>query len=264
MRWLRLKKRSNASAPKKYEQPRWLLGWKPPSSSPVSLDVGSDQSRSLVRAPENAGLGRLAQPVDFVEVGERFELGRDSAVDGEELSVKHGGEREALEQLDEQIVDVLVVLVQTLVAEVEVGGHLATLVVAAQQVHGFGEVELQRQHQDHDLDRKRAAVDEVAEEEELGFLWSAGQRQQLQQVVELAVNVADDGDGVLEVKQVRLLAEQLSGQREQLDQVGLVHRTFVAQQLAQVFPVGQIWSAHSRRWWSPKRRRSLAACGPEI
>ena len=60
----------------------------------------------------------------------RLELGGDAAMKGEKLLVQDAGQREAIEAVDEGLVELGAVLAFALLLEVEEGGHLHRLVVA--------------------------------------------------------------------------------------------------------------------------------------
>jgi len=86
-------------------------------------------------------------------------------VDGQELVVDESPDGEHVEGVHEQVVGLLVILGQHLDSEVEERGHLSSLVVASEQEHGFGVVQLDCVHEEHDFHRKRASVHIIAQEQ---------------------------------------------------------------------------------------------------
>jgi hypothetical protein len=70
----------------------------------------------------------------------------------------------------------------------------------------FGKFIFSEKSSKYHFDRKRASVDVVAEEEVFGGGGVAAHVEDLQEVVVLAVDVADDGDGVGDVKHVALVS----------------------------------------------------------
>jgi len=78
-------------------------------------------------------------------------------------------------------------------------------VVAPQHYHLLRTVDLHRQDQQQHLDRKVAAVHVVPQEHVLRCLAVAAHvgLQQFEEIVELSVEVADDGDGVIDGHQIR-------------------------------------------------------------
>ena len=78
--------------------------------------------------------------------------------------------------------------------------------VAPQHYHLLRTVDLHRQNQQQHLDRKIAAVHVVPQEHVLRCLAAAPHLwlQQFEEIVELSVEVADDGDGVIDGHQVWL------------------------------------------------------------
>ena len=180
----------------------------------------------------------------WVSAGYQLEVRGDAAVDREEPLVDDAGQREEVEALHEEVIDLLVVLVETLAAEVEEVGHLAALVVSADEGYGVGEGDLERVEQDEHFDRKRSAVDEVAQEEVLRVLRVAADLQDPLQVVVLPVYVAHHRYRVLQVYQVAfvfclaLSTQDLVRLVDQRLDVRLLDAAFAVQVLLQQSPVG--------------------------
>lgn len=95
----------------------------------------------------------------------------------------------------------------TLGAEVEEGGELSAFVVPPQQEDCVLEFEFDCQDESQHFDREAASVDVVSEEDVLGGVEGpAGVVvDDLDEIVELSVDVSDDGDGVLDADDVGLL-----------------------------------------------------------
>ena len=80
----------------------------------------------------------------------------------DELPVDEGADRQRVEAGDEGVVDLLVVFREALLTEIEVGGHLPALVVAAQHDDRVRVVDFQREEGDDDFGGENAAVDVVS------------------------------------------------------------------------------------------------------
>lgn len=157
-----------------------------------------------MRKPEEPGFGRLAEAVDLVDVGLRAEFGGDASVEGDELVIDDCGKGEGVEKRREQLENLLVVFREALFAEVEGRRHLPALVVAPQEEDRALKSDLQRHDYDHHLDGKHSAVDEVSQEKVSRAFRVSAHLKQLNQVVELSVDVPDNGDRVVQLKQVAL------------------------------------------------------------
>lgn len=102
--------------------------------------------------------------VDLVEVIQCFELGRNPGVHRDELPVDDAGQRQVVEHHAKGIEDFLVVLEQHFLAEREGNGHLAALVVSAEQHEVAAVVDLHADQQENDFHRVHAAVHVVPQE----------------------------------------------------------------------------------------------------
>ena len=179
-------------------------------------------------------IGRwVTEPVERTYVAQRAQLGREAAVHAQELLVEEGGERQTVERFHARLVHALRVLDATLLAEGEVRGQVAALVVAAQQVKRLRVQDFHRPQVQYTLfglkktnkfkieivllcdcatsayfDAEVAAVDIVAEEEVARVGRLAADLEQLDQVVELAVHVAADGDGRVHLEHGGLATQQ--------------------------------------------------------
>lgn len=113
-------------------------------------------------------------------------------MDTKKLFADDSRERERLERADKGLVDVGIVLGETLGTECEELGHVAALVVAAEQIEAVGVQRLERVEQQQHLDREAPAVNVVAEKEIVFALGRPADLQQPQQVVVLSVDVPAD------------------------------------------------------------------------
>mmetsp|Transcript_28421 Transcript_28421/g.71388 ORF Transcript_28421/g.71388 Transcript_28421/m.71388 type:complete len:346 (+) Transcript_28421:449-1486(+) len=165
---------------------------------------------------EHAGGGHLGEAVQCGEVGEQRRTGRRPAVHTEHtarLGAQQGGHRQAVEHAHEELPDLGVVLVHTLLPKVEVTREGARLVVAAQQEHLRGIAQLEREQIEAHLGAKVAAVHVVAQEEvalAVVHQRAAALLQEVAQVVELPVQVAHHLEGRLQLQQVGLGTEHLA------------------------------------------------------
>jgi hypothetical protein len=100
-------------------------------------------------------------------------------VDAEVCLVDDAGQGQTVEEFHELVVYFLVVDFHSFGSEVVLLGHRAGLVVAPQQVHVVGVLQLYCHEQDHHLERLEAAVDVVAQENYLVIFFEGGRLQQL-------------------------------------------------------------------------------------
>ena len=115
--------------------------------------------------------------------------------------------------------------------------------VAAQERHARRLRELQRDQQQHHLDREEPAVHVVAQEEHARYGRGRGRgaggeqreaREERVQVVVLPVQVAHDGHGRDQVDHVGLAREQRRGARQQRQDVRGAEPTLAEQEVAQL------------------------------
>ena len=57
---------------------------------------------------------------------------------GQKLPIDQTGNRDQVERIHQEVVDLLVVLVEAFLPKVEEGGHLAALMVSPQKINGMG------------------------------------------------------------------------------------------------------------------------------
>lgn len=119
--------------------------------------------------------------------------------------------RDVCKKLAECVVHGCAVLLLALDLEPVRARELEGLVVAAQEADVRRVLELEDEQQQDALDRVVPAVDVVPEEQEPVQAGVAGDGEDVQQIVELAVDVADDGDGALHLNEVGFCVEKLSG-----------------------------------------------------
>mmetsp|Transcript_3559 Transcript_3559/g.6806 ORF Transcript_3559/g.6806 Transcript_3559/m.6806 type:complete len:278 (+) Transcript_3559:505-1338(+) len=155
---------------------------------------------------------RLLQPVEVLDLVDGVERGREAAVHAEHRVVDDGGEAEAVEDVDAKLPHVgVAVLLEALVVKAVDLRDLAALVVAADERHALRVPHFEREQQQKRLDRVVAAVDKVAHEDVVDRRDLPADVEELEQVVELAVDVADDGGGDGHVVDVLLLHQNLLG-----------------------------------------------------
>ncbi|KAF2826569.1 hypothetical protein CC86DRAFT_32240, partial [Ophiobolus disseminans] len=164
--------------------------------------AGPPAGRRLRICPEHLhhepGLARLAllEAVELAHVVERdLVVGEQAAVQDKVLLADERGERQHGEGLGEQLEHALRVLRPALALKAVHAVHIVRLVVAAVEEEAARVQPLVGVQQQRDLGRPRAAVDKVAVEEEgVRRRGAAGELEDVQQVEELTVRVAADGD----------------------------------------------------------------------
>mmetsp|Transcript_3560 Transcript_3560/g.6810 ORF Transcript_3560/g.6810 Transcript_3560/m.6810 type:complete len:278 (+) Transcript_3560:505-1338(+) len=154
----------------------------------------------------------LLLAVDDPYLVERVDRWRQAAVYAENLVLDERREGEIVENLGAVAPDVdRAVLAQALVVKAVDLRDLAALVVAADERHALRVPHFEREQQQKRLDRVVAAVDKVAHEDVVDRRDLPADVEELEQVVELAVDVADDGGGDGHVVDVLLLHQNLLG-----------------------------------------------------
>ena len=130
--------------------------------------------------------------LDEAYVVEGSDVGRETAVDAEHLSVDERGHREEIEDAATVAPGVgVAVLGLALVIETVDLGDLTGLVVAAQQRDPIRPFGLQRQQAGECFEAVVAPVDEVAEEHVVRVGYGATSAEQLLQIIELIDNTTN-------------------------------------------------------------------------
>mmetsp|Transcript_57314 Transcript_57314/g.170524 ORF Transcript_57314/g.170524 Transcript_57314/m.170524 type:complete len:290 (+) Transcript_57314:546-1415(+) len=139
---------------------------------------------------------------------------RQAGVHDQDLVVDEVEQREVAERLREEVEEVQVVLAAALPSEAVDDVGLEHLVVPAVEEHRLGVLQLERKERQDDLDGPRAAVDEVAVEQE-GPLRRRlpGHGEDIAQIEILAMQVAEDRECLASsqghIHQCCLLLEQI-------------------------------------------------------
>ena len=153
----------------------------------------------------------LLYPVQRADVVQRVDTRGEAAVQAEDLVVDERRQGQVVEEVGEEFPHVRVaVFAQALVVEAVDLRDLARLVVAAQDGDALGVADFERDEEGHRLDGEVAAVDVVAHEEVVGVRVRPADLEELHQVVELAVDVAADGDRALDRLHVRFVLQHLA------------------------------------------------------
>ena len=153
----------------------------------------------------------LLYPVQRADVIQRVDARGQAAVQAEDLVVDERGQGQVVEEVGEKLPHVgVAVLAQALVVEAVDLRDLAGLVVAAQDGDALGVADFERDEQGDRLDGEVAAVHVVAHEEVVGVRVGPADLEELHQVVELAVDVAADGDGAFDRLDVGLFLQHLA------------------------------------------------------
>ena len=175
--------------------------------------------RHLLRVrPEKIAHGALVRhlllAVKHADLVDGFHVGAEAAVDAENaaLAAHHRTQQDVVKHLAAVAPHIdAAVLAETLVVETVDGGDLAQLVVAADERDLVRIADLERQQQEQAFQRVEAAVDKVAEENVLGLRTLATRLEKRDEVVQLAVDVAADGHGRVELLDVGLFDEDFDG-----------------------------------------------------
>ena len=160
----------------------------------------------------------LLLPVDGADLVEGADVGAEAAVDAQDSTVDDGGQREGVEALDAVSPRAgVAVLAQAFVVEAVHLGDLSALVVAPKESDVAGILELQAQEEAESFHRVVSPIHKVAQKYVRG-VWrrsADGRAEEVQQVKELAVQIADDGDGRSDRLHIGFFDQQLGHRNAQ-------------------------------------------------
>jgi hypothetical protein len=143
---------------------------------------------------DEARVGDGGGPRDTANAVEGIEVGGDTALDAEYLSIDDRRQLRAVEDGRERLPDICVVMRDTLRLEPEIPIHRPALVVAAQKEEAVRVQHFVGKKEADTLNSLRAAVDVVTEEKICCCWWIFTQLEDAEQVVVLPVDIAVDGD----------------------------------------------------------------------
>jgi len=176
---------------------------------------------------EGALVRDLLVPLDRSNLVQRLDVRRKAAVNAEDLIVYDGGNGEKVEDFAAMTPRIgVAIFVLTLVVKAVNLRDLSALVVAAKQCNFVGPSGFEQEQSGKRLEAVVAAIHEVAHEDVVGVGDLAASPEELFQVVELAVNVAADGDGREDRLHIRLLQEQVTN--DIAESLQLVFRQVIA------------------------------------
>lgn len=152
----------------------------------------------------------FSEAVDDLDLIDTMDARRQTAVDAEDLVVDNAGEGEVVEHVGEVMPDSGVAVLATTFGIEAVGlSDSSGLVVAANEMNAMGVTKFETDQKRDGLYTKEAAINVVAEEEVVRVWTWPTDLEYLEEVKELAVDVADDGYWSLDVHDVALLHEHL-------------------------------------------------------
>ena len=129
-------------------------------------------------------------------------------MDAEYLALDNGSDTKVIEDFCAIFPRVCVaILSDRLVVETVDGGDLASLVIASQQGNVGWVLHLETEQQLECLDRVESTIDEITHENVAGVRDLTALVEELEQIVELAVNVSANRDGSLDRLNVAFLDE---------------------------------------------------------
>jgi len=156
--------------------------------------------------------------LDFVDVHNVFEFGRDAPVHAQNALVDQCGNGHPVEHVVELLPQFDVLAPFALVEEALLLVDAGRLVITAQQEEGLGLDDLVDEEQRDDLDRLHPAVHLVTQKKEIAVRRFLEDREYVIEVLELPVDVSQDVQRRLELQQHRLPLEYVPDQRyHQLD-----------------------------------------------
>ena len=131
----------------------------------------------------------------------------------------------------------MVVFGQNLLSKVERNSHLPRLVIASQKKHGLGEADLEGHQQKQNFEAKVAPIHIVAKEDILVGFGVSADSEQLDEIVELSMDVSDDGHGIRDVDKIRLASEHGKTVIDQLDNVSAMQESIFSEVIQKDSPV---------------------------
>mmetsp|Transcript_61100 Transcript_61100/g.169408 ORF Transcript_61100/g.169408 Transcript_61100/m.169408 type:complete len:231 (+) Transcript_61100:521-1213(+) len=154
----------------------------------------------------------LLNAVQLPDVVQRVQRRRDATVHADDLVLDDGGHRQIVEGISEELPHSWsAVRPHALVEEAVNLRDLAALVVATEQSDALLVADLVQEHQGHCLHRVIAAVHVIAKEKVIALRRKAPKLKHPQQVVVLAMDVANYFDRCLQLQQGILLHEDIPG-----------------------------------------------------
>lgn len=166
-------------------------------------------------------IGNISGPHDASNLLHGVQIRAQTTVHGEDLLVDDSGDRKAIEAVGEGLPQLDVVAALALVVEAVDTVDGRTLVVATQNEEVFGVLDLVGKQKADSLERLLASVNVITQEEVVGFGREATVLKEPQQIIILAVDVAADLDGSLELEQDGLRDEDFAGFGAQVPNLGL-------------------------------------------
>lgn len=174
-----------------------------------------------------------------------------TAMDAEDVVIDNDAQGQIVEHVSEVVPDICIpVLPVAFGVEAVALGDTPTLVVPSDEVDAVRVAKLETHEQAYCLDAEEAAIDIVAQEEVVCVWAEAADLEDFEHVEELAVDVADDGDGGEDVHDVGLVHQLLL----ELVAYGLDHgfreELLLVQALDAFVEVdGGLGGVSLRRWW---------------
>lgn len=112
--------------------------------------------------------------------------------------------------------------------------------VAAEQGYGGRTSDFETKDKHHGFYGEYTAIDEIAEKKVLCGVRVAADAEKFEQVVKLAVDVADDDDRVGDGNEIRLRLENVGGKFEDFDNILLEKPAIAFEVIADGFPVREV------------------------
>jgi len=131
-----------------------------------------------------------------------------TSVNAENVIIDHYAQREIVEHIREVMPDIGVPVFPTAFRVEPIAlRDTSTLVIPSDKMHARRIPQLEAHQQGDRLDRKQSSIDVVTQEEVIRVRTEPSNLEDLEHVEELAVDVADNGDGREDVHHVRLVHE---------------------------------------------------------
>jgi hypothetical protein len=157
-----------------------------------------------------AFMGDFLSPLDEADLIEGLNVGRKTTVDAEDLSFDNGSNSEEIEHFGAVLPGVgVTILAHGLVVEAVHLGDLARLVVSSEEGDMARVLQFQAQEILEGLDGVEAAIYKITHEDVAGVWDVTALVEELEKIVELAVDVTADGDGRRYGLHVALLNQEL-------------------------------------------------------
>lgn len=131
-------------------------------------------------------------------------------MDAKEAAVENGAQRKGIKAQHQRVVQSKAVLVLAFLFEIEKSGEVPAFVISAQQKHGIGTMQLERQQIQSHFAGEIPSINIITKKQILRILvqWISPNIKELQQIVILPMDITTHSDRILQSENVGLSFEE--------------------------------------------------------